>query len=145
MTVTHTYRRAAAGILAGVGLLSGLAFAAAQPASAADGWCNTHVARTKTFSGSVYTAYIPSYNTSTNCYMAIGAQGPAVAALQRSLDVCYGESLVIDGQFGDRTRAALVRAQRTEGIGDDGEYGTQTRDHLKWEYTRGGAWKCARL
>ncbi|WP_162467118.1 peptidoglycan-binding domain-containing protein [Streptomyces cavernae] len=145
MSRSHSVRVALSTLTAAVLGWSGLAIAAAGPAAAYDGWCNSYVSRTKTISGSTYTAYIPSYNSSTNCYMNSGAQSQAVAMLQRSLNVCYSESLVVDGSFGRNTTAALTRAQRKEGIGADGEYGTQSRDHLKWEFSRGGAFSCRRL
>ncbi|MFC8663034.1 MULTISPECIES: peptidoglycan-binding domain-containing protein [Streptomyces] len=139
--------RPKSGLVAGAVLLSGLGLglATASPAAAYDGYCNSYVERTKTFSGTTHTAYIPSYNRSTNCYMNSGATSSAVGVLQRSLNVCYGRSLTIDGIFGPATKAALEYAQDREGIGVDGKYGNQSRDHLKWEFSHIGSLKCVRL
>jgi len=140
-----TSRASVSTIAAAVLGFAGLAVATAPPAAAYDGWCNSYVSKAKTISGTSYTAYIPSYGSSTNCYMSSGAQSTAVAMLQRSLNVCYGKSLVVDGEFGTNTRTALAGAQRAEQISDDGAYGTESRTHLKWEFSRGGAYRCQRL
>ncbi|MFI6281350.1 peptidoglycan-binding protein [Streptomyces sp. NPDC050988] len=133
--------------MAGAMLLSGLGLgvATASPAAAYDGYCNNYVSKTKSFNGKTYTAYIPSYNRSSNCYMDRGANSTAVGMLQRSLNVCYGRSLSIDGIFGPATEAALKYAQDKENIGVDGEYGTQSRDNLKWEFSLIGSYRCVEL
>lgn len=57
---------------------------------------------------------------------------PAVRALQYALNTCYGEGLLIDGDFGPVTSAALSRAQAQEGIIVDGWYGNQTAYNIEF-------------
>ncbi|MFV2088877.1 peptidoglycan-binding domain-containing protein [Micromonospora sp. LOL_021] len=64
--------------------------------------------------------------------MAQGAYSSAVRQLQLSLNHCYGESLVVDSDFGPATAAALRRAQAIEGITVDGIYGPQTRNAIRF-------------
>ncbi|GGK67755.1 peptidoglycan-binding domain-containing protein [Streptomyces flaveus] len=142
--------RAKAGATAGLMLLSGLGLglgiATAAPAAAYAGWCNDgYASNVKTISSVTYTAYLPGYNGNADCYMNPGAESKSVAMLQRSLNVCYGRSLDVDGIFGNATKNALIYAQGKENISADGGYGTQSRKNLKWEYTRGGSFRCVRL
>jgi hypothetical protein len=67
-----------------------------------------------------------------DCYLHHGPNGGGVAALQRSLNACNGQHLVVDGSFGPRTEAAVRAVQRANGIVVDGVYGPQTRDHMAW-------------
>ncbi|KOV49881.1 hypothetical protein ADL00_45375 [Streptomyces sp. AS58] len=83
------------------------------------------------------------YNESTptsTCYLTNGDVGSstdsAVTALQRALNKCYGAGLTLDGAFGDLTEAALRRAQSASGATVDGEYGPNTRDHIRWPVYR---------
>lgn len=64
---------------------------------------------------------------SPNCVMAEGA-GPnnAVRDLQYSLNRCHGRSLATDGEFGPKTRQALITVQQALRITADGVYGPQT-------------------
>ena len=65
-----------------------------------------------------------------SCSLVQGSTGEGVRVLQHEINVCYGgiagPALVEDGQFGAKTRAALVKVQQYHGIGADGEYGPQT-------------------
>jgi peptidoglycan hydrolase-like protein with peptidoglycan-binding domain len=76
------------------------------------------------------------------CYMARGAHSPAVAALQRSMNNCYstviGAQLRVDGDFGTRTRTALLRVQRKLHIRRDGVYGPQTALAMRHVANSGG-------
>lgn len=54
-----------------------------------------------------------------------GARGPAVEDLQDRLNE-LGESLVIDGVFGSRTRTAVIRLQHANRINPDGIVGAMT-------------------
>lgn len=144
--------RVTTGAVASLLLLSGLGLgvATATQAAAYAGYCNSgYATKTKTLSGSTYTAYLPGYNRDADCLMDRGAQSSSVAMLQRSLNVCYGSrldfSLAEDGIFGYATERALQAAQRDEGIEDDGVYGKDSRTNLLWEFTRGGSYKCVRL
>ncbi|WP_425486823.1 peptidoglycan-binding domain-containing protein [Microbacterium rhizomatis] len=38
----------------------------------------------------------------------------------------------MDSEFGPATYNALLNAQRVEGIGVDGVYGSQSRSYLRW-------------
>lgn len=66
-------------------------------------------------------------NGSVNCVMGHGANSPAVGRLQRTMNVCYGEQLDVDNDFGTRTQAALERTQKKAGAKVDGVYGPMTR------------------
>ena len=61
-----------------------------------------------------------------------GDNGPAVEGLQRSLNARLAPSpgLDVDGDFGDGTRAALVRFQRSEGLPPTGLADPATREAL---------------
>ncbi|MBT3150986.1 peptidoglycan-binding protein [Streptomyces sp. CHD11] len=144
--------RMTAGAVAGLTLLSGLGIgvATASPAAAYAGYCDDRYATvTKTFSGATWTAYLPGYKGDKDCTMGGGAQSSSVGLLQRSLNMCYsedtGHSLKVDGIFGTKTGNALAAAQRREGITGDGIYGKDSRNHLKWEFTRNASTRCARI
>lgn len=53
-------------------------------------------------------------------YLTIGATGGAVARLQAALNQVAGAALVVDGQFGSATQAALIRFQDDNGLAADG-------------------------
>jgi murein L,D-transpeptidase YcbB/YkuD len=85
--------------------------------------------------GHVGPVAVPSAGTtraSTSCIMGLGATSNAVRRLQINLNACYAENLQTDRVFGTLTRNALKRAQRSEGVVDDGVYGPNTRDALLW-------------
>ena len=63
------------------------------------------------------------------CVMSSGDRGSDVNQLQWTLNYCYGEHLALDSDFGSLTKAALIRAQRREGIAADGIYGPETALH----------------
>ncbi|WP_157172572.1 peptidoglycan-binding domain-containing protein [Nocardia pneumoniae] len=71
---------------------------------------------------------------SDGCTMRQGDSGDAVKALQVALKQCYGHNLSIDGQFGPRTRDALISAQKNAGTAADGIYGPNTFSKIKWPY-----------
>lgn len=59
---------------------------------------------------STYAAYIPSTNTSitaTTFPLKLGSNGTQVLYLQAALNYAKGKSLVLDGDFGSLTEAAL--------------------------------------
>ncbi|MDQ0955843.1 hypothetical protein QFZ24_009852 [Streptomyces phaeochromogenes] len=71
------------------------------------------------------------------CYLTNGdgtLQYPlgGVKTLQNALNRCYSAGLSVDGAFGDKTEAALRRAQSLAGVKVDGEYGPATRQYMKW-------------
>lgn len=117
----------------------------AAPAFAATPTCNTvQVIFDANGPGSVAGWRLPAFNQSTSCVMRSGASGPRVEALQRSLRVCHGQGIVVDGSFGPATRSALINAQRASGVNPDGVYGPNTfRAILHTYYTdarNSGTW-----
>lgn len=142
---TSRTARAATGLIAGVITLTGLGvMTAAGPAQAASHTCNSSYAwKTGLYNGKNTFAWVPSYNQDTTlCNLAPGDSGDPVERLQRALNMCYGQSLVIDGNFGSKTKEALRVAQRVERIEDDGYYGPITRKSLEWprRYIQGETW-----
>lgn len=89
----------------------------------------------------LYGTRVPSAGydaASTHCHLQVGYSSEAVRHLQRTLNDCYhyrngvfSPALVEDGNFGAKTKAALIAAQRHERISADGGYGPQTRDALQ--------------
>jgi len=64
--------------------------------------------------------------------LEMGAQGPAVATLQRELNHALGPGrhIAVDGDFGPVTRAAVEEFQREHGLTVDGIVGPETRAAL---------------
>lgn len=96
--------------------------------------------------GNGWTVHVPSVweSLATTCNLKYGdlprRYGPdyvgdpasAIKALQRNLNYCYGARLVVDGKYGSKTRAAVVRVQRKHRVTVDGIYGPQTRSAMVW-------------
>lgn len=96
--------------------------------------------------GNGWTVYVPSVweSISTRCNLKygdlprryppeyVGDPATAIKALQRNLNYCYGARLVVDGKYGSKTRAAVVKVQRKHRITVDGIYGPQTRSAMVW-------------
>ena len=76
-----------------------------------------------------FTAAVPDVSStgSVDCAMGIGADSNAVGALQITMNVCYGEHLAVDNDFGPATQAALKRTQTKARTTPDGVYGPNTR------------------
>lgn len=109
-----------------------IALSSATSAAAAAPRCN--------WSASYYGAWVPNYGTTSvnvDCSLVQGVNSVGVGTLQETLNMCYGESLVVDRDFGPGTRAALIRAQQRAGTTADGEYGPLTRKALKHKPTSG--------
>ncbi|RKN39670.1 peptidoglycan-binding domain-containing protein [Micromonospora endolithica] len=109
----------------------------AAPAQAAAPRCNA-VAFIPYIHGGGGQLEVPVYRTSGSnsllCVMSYGDRGDDVSQLQWTLNYCYGEGLSLDGDFGSRTKSALIRAQKREGIGADGIYGPQTAQALRFPW-----------
>jgi hypothetical protein len=76
-------------------------------------------------------ANVPSTSSgSVTCQMGQGAQSTAVLYLQYTLNYCYNAGLSQDGEFGPKTKAALIRAQAAAHAGQDGVYGPETRSKI---------------
>lgn len=112
---------------------AGLAMLTAAPANAA-GSCATAV----TISGDGGThAVVPGVGGGTSwnpgeCYLSEGSSGAGVKAMQRGLNSCYGAGITADGQFGPKTRSALIAVQKRIGVDADGSFGPQTRGAMNW-------------
>jgi peptidoglycan hydrolase-like protein with peptidoglycan-binding domain len=139
----HRLITSAAAIL--VGIVGSLVVA--SPASASTTCYTTTTLKDATIN--FFNITVPSAGStasSTTCYMAQGANSNAVKRLQTTLNRCYGQSLVVDGDFGSRTKAALKVAQGWNWLlTADGEYGPKTRDGIKWDFGSqmpDGRWDC---
>ena len=66
--------------------------------------------------------------------LAIGARGPAVAALQRELREKRSAAVLVDGLFGSTTRAAVVAFQQHAGLAQTGAVDATTWRTLVWHY-----------
>jgi hypothetical protein len=130
----------AAMALAVAGLLGAVR---ATPAHAAVPPCNsfTSVFNSGDWRSPLPFAHVSSIGSGTgqyNCSMVRGHRGLAVLVLQEALVNCYGQVLVLDGDFGRATRGALMNAQRKinqrygAGLVVDGEYGPRTRQFFDW-------------
>jgi peptidoglycan hydrolase-like protein with peptidoglycan-binding domain len=75
---------------------------------------------------------VPSGANGETCSLLQGDHNSAVFALQRTLQICYGQSISLDSDFGPLTKAALARAQRAIGVQADGEYGFITHSFMKF-------------
>lgn len=98
-------------------------------------------------SATVYqNALVPSVAAtgSVNCVMGQGANSHAVLRLQWNLNTCHGKRLAEDGQFGPRTRQALIEVQRSVGARADGVYGPETRSKMLHMIVEGGG-ACKRV
>jgi peptidoglycan hydrolase-like protein with peptidoglycan-binding domain len=69
------------------------------------------------------------------CELGVGNAGPAVARLQVALDSARCElngGLAVDGNYGPKTRQAVVDAQHFWGVPADGIYGPVTAAAMAW-------------
>lgn len=75
------------------------------------------------------------YYTGNSMVIAEGSEGPAVREAQcllNSYNVWHGRpAIAVDGDFGPRTRSAVIDFQRRMGILVDGIVGPQTRKKLR--------------
>lgn len=104
----------------------------ASPSLAALPTCNTASPTPYASTVPLWATFGPTWESSWNCQLRQGNTGDGVRGLQENLNRCYGAGLGVDGQFGPRTRSALVSAQRRAGTAADGIYGPNTRRALVW-------------
>lgn len=72
-------------------------------------------------------------NRDTYCAMAEGQRGGGVKALQRAINVCYGQNIAEDGIYGPITRWVLAQAvERVHGLPLDGNYDPTLRKAMSW-------------
>jgi hypothetical protein len=86
-------------------------------------------------------AWVPFFNSGSgtvDCNMVKGDHSAGVQKLQHSMNLCYGEHLAEDSDFGQATKDALIRTQRTAHTPADGEYGPNTRKAMLHERVGGG-------
>lgn len=137
--------RTKAALAAGATLLAGLGLAGvtAAPANAATYWCNKTMGNFIGGGNGHELAQIPAYNTTFDCITGEGASGSHVTAIQNALRHCHKRTKVeVDGHFGPITEAELMKVQADLRLKDDGVYGPNTRDKLKWRSSNG---HCATL
>lgn len=82
--------------------------------------------------GSLFLASVASAQDKSPPTLKAGDTGPAVDGLQRALNARLTPSpdLSVDGDFGDGTRAALIRFQRSKGLAPSGVADAATREAL---------------
>jgi hypothetical protein len=66
------------------------------------------------------------------CWMDQGNVSSGVWALQAALRYCYGQNIATDSQYGPQTAGALWRVQGMVGARQDGEYGPETAQKMKF-------------
>lgn len=71
-----------------------------------------------------------SSSASNSDILRIGSVGVDVKELQTKLNVVIGSKLVVDGEFGAKTDAAVRLLQRNNNLVVDGEYGPITKEKL---------------
>ncbi|WP_033343203.1 peptidoglycan-binding domain-containing protein [Catenuloplanes japonicus] len=129
--------------------------AAPTPAAAAEVGCNSFTS--VHYAGNLY-RHVPSVGSGSwnfDCVLARGANNVGVLALQESLNVCYGQSLATDSDFGPLTEQGVRNAQNIlnwedgAGLAVDGRFGPKTSSWFRfqvYDHANGGApqkW-CAR-
>ncbi|MER5264959.1 peptidoglycan-binding domain-containing protein [Actinosynnema sp. NPDC002837] len=135
-------RYGAAGLVAAA--LGAVVVVSAAPASAAvAALCTT----TSEVVRSGRTLMVPTVKGSTTCTIGrdYAANTSVVSRFQSMMSRCYPDldlawpysdekvgDLSNDGSFGPRTEAALKAVQRAIGTADDGIYGPNTRDRMKF-------------
>lgn len=69
-------------------------------------------------------------------YMELGSRGPHVSILHAFLfGALYGQSLVLDQDYGGETTKAVNCLQVDQGVGADGNFGPETRKMVKSDFS----------
>lgn len=116
--------------------------AAGGPEAVAEAACTSY---TNVYVGGTYYLHVPSLGTDSwnfNCVVVRGHKGWPVLVLQESLNACYGQGLVEDGDFGGNTERAVRNVQAIIGVPVDGRAGPITRKAMLWQaydHGNGGA------
>lgn len=71
--------------------------------------------------------------------LQLGSKGDAVKILQKALNMIVGAGLVVDGDFGNKTKSALIKFQSKYGLKQDGILSSTVRSKFKTlGYSQGG-------
>lgn len=65
-------------------------------------------------------------NSNSNI-LKLGVKGDSVKTLQQNLNIVMKSGLIVDGDFGDKTKTALINFQKKYGLEADGEYGSKSK------------------
>jgi hypothetical protein len=77
--------------------------------------------------------WVPASSTNNRlCWMDVNNVSSGVWALQRALRYCYGQNIAVDSIYGPQTRDALWRVQGQVSARQDGEYGPETAQKMKF-------------
>ena len=87
-------------------------------------------------------AWMPAYGFSYNCYLERGSNNRGVTELQRSLKLCNGQQIAVDGVYGPATEQAIKNVQYRHGLSVDGVYGPATGSAMTWKAYNG---RCVRI
>ncbi|WP_210590747.1 peptidoglycan-binding protein [Streptomyces sp. GESEQ-35] len=130
-----------AAVFMSAGLLTaGAAVAPAGAASTATPQCTRQV-QMKPVPAYSYYMMIPKSSSTVKCYLKEGSKNSAVVALQTALKFCYGRDIVVDGDYGSRTAAALHWVQMIYLFPEqdelwDGVYGLATANAITFPWHR---------
>jgi Putative peptidoglycan binding domain len=70
---------------------------------------------------------------SANCVMGEGrGDDEAILVLQSALARCNGQSVGVDGDYGEQTTQAVMNVQQQHGVTADGAYGPATLEVMGW-------------
>jgi peptidoglycan hydrolase-like protein with peptidoglycan-binding domain len=144
MQMVRMRRLVSLAVVATVAVLGGLS--SAQPASAATAHCGGFTNYQKKVSATWGEIHVPTTSTSsanTGCVLYPGDKGNGVKALQAALIYCFGQYSTmggysgIDGDYGSRTKQAVVNAQKSlnesgAGLSTDGQWGSNTRKAFEY-------------
>ena len=127
MSTVRTLIRTGAALALTAGSLAVLA----SPASAATPQCTQRVSHLP--DSAAGGLWVPAASNSIRlCWMDVGNYSSGVWALQAALRYCYSQNIAIDNDYGTQTRDALRRVQGVIGAAQDGEYGPETAQKMKF-------------
>lgn len=147
MTSRSRARRATAAVAAAFAVFVVVPVVAAPAAHAALTRCETAAYiwdDRPDYNWNTHRPYMPVTNNATKwnrCELKYGSGGTGVRALQAALNECHGQSLSVDGDFGNKTRNALIAVQKSLGISADGVYGPTTNYYMRWPGNWEGGWR----
>jgi Putative peptidoglycan binding domain len=118
-------------------MLPALFLVPAAPASAATPTCWGHNNIWPAFGNQNWFIDLPAYEDSgsTVCLLSTSsASWSGTTSLQATLIQCYGYLPVgsVDGLYGPKTKAAVIKVQARYGLAQDGVYGPNTARAMSW-------------